>query len=369
MAIIDSLLGGAFGLAETLWGQYAPLSNSQKQMNDFNASEAQKGRDFSAAQAELERDWQEEMYSKYNSISGKIEQARAAGVNPMYAVTGGASSPTSAHGPSVSAPVASAAGAGAAPLDLAGNVLQFSKLKAEIDQMKAYTRQANGNALLSEIDSLTRGQFNDTTIKQVMSAIKVSEADVSLKNAQVGELASRVLVQDADVKVKNAQLGEIASNISLNDASRELKMGQLREVAASIANTNEDTRLKSMQILLVGAQTRSERLMSGLLTERIHLTRSQRKEVDQHVKNLFQDYDHKAVMNAISEAMSRSEKDMWVSDNYIEQQLLYLLKYLQGIVSVNVSRGSFDNTSTTSNTSTTTVVDGNDYPTRGKIGF
>lgn len=369
MGVIDSLIGGAFGVAETLWGQYAPLSNSQKQMNDFNASEAQKGRDFSAAQAELERDWQEEMYAKYNSISGKIEQARSAGVNPMYAVTGGASSPTSAHGPSVSAPVASAAGAGAAPLDLAGNVLQFSKLKAEIDQMKAYTRQANGNALLSEIDALTRGDFNESTIKQVMSAIKVSEADVSLKNAQIGELASRVLVQDADVKVKNAQLGEIASNIALNDASRDLKIGQLLEVAASIANTNEDTRLKSMQILLVGAQTRSEQLMSGLITQRTHLTRSQRKEVDQHVKNLLQDYDHKAVMNAIYEAMSESEKNQWVSDNPMTQQILYVLKYLQGIVNVNVSRGSFDNTSTVSSTSTTTVIDGNDYPQRKKVGF
>lgn len=369
MAIIDSLLGGAFGFAETLWNQFAPLSNSQKQINAFNAAEAQKGRDFSAAQAELERDWQEEMYAKYNSISGKIEQARAAGVNPMYAVTGGASSPSSAHGPSVSAPVASAVGAGSAPLDLAGNVLQFSKLKAEIDQMKAYTRQANGNALLSEIDSLTRGQFNETTINQVMSAIKVSEADVSLKNAQVGELASRVLVQDADVKVKNAQLAEISSNIALNDASRDLKLGQLREVASSIANTNEDTRLKSMQILLIGAQTRSERLMSSLLTEQMHLTRSQRKEVDQHVKNLFQDFEHKNVMNAIYEAMSEAEKNQWVSDNPMTQQILYVLKYLQGIVNVNISRGSFDNTTTSSSTSTTTVVDGNTYPTRGKIGF
>lgn len=333
-------------MTDKMWSQFAPLTNQQKEQNAFNASEAQKGRDFSAQQAEIERDWQEEMYSKYNSLSGKIEQARQAGVNPMFAVTGSAVTPMSASGPSTSAPVAGSSGLAPTPMGMAGDILQFSKLKAEIDQMKAYTRQANGNALLSEIDALTRGELNESTISQVMSAIKVSEADVSLKNAQIGELASRVLVQESDVKVKTAQLGEIASQISLNKASSELKLGQLREVASSIANTNEDTKLKSAQILLIGAQTRSERLMSGLITANTHLSRQQRKESEQYVKKLIQDYDHNEVMNAITEAMASADKDMWVSDNPARQEIINALKYLQGIVGVNISRGSYNSTST-----------------------
>lgn len=342
---LSSLLGGGFGFAETLWNQFAPLSKSQNQQNAFNAAEAQKGRDFSAAQAELERDWQEEMYAKYNSINGKIEQARMAGVNPLYAVTGSASTPMQAHGPSVSAPVASGSGASSAPLDLAGNVLQFSKLKAEIDQMKAYTRQANGNALLSEIDALTRGELNQQTIRQVMGAIKVSEADYAFKNAQVGELTSRVLLQQADIKVKTAQLGEIASNIALNNASRDLKIGQLQEVCASIANTNEDTKLKSMQILYVAAQTRSERLMSGLLTQQMHLTRQQRIEIEQNCKLLTQKYDHNAVMNVIEQAVANAQAGhelFWNPDDALSRGIMEALRYLQGIVGVNVSRGIFE---------------------------
>lgn len=359
-------------MTDKMWNQFAPLTNQQKQQNAYNASEAQKGRDFSAQQAELERDWQEEMYARYNSIPGKIEQARQAGVNPLYAVTGGASTPMQAHGPAVSAPVASSSGLASNPMGIASDVLQFSKLKAEIDQMKAYTRQANGNALLSEIDALTRGELNEQTIRQVMGAIQVSEADVALKNSQVGELASRVLVQEADIKVKTAQLGEIASNIALNDASRELKLGQLREVAASIANTNEDTKLKSMQILLVAAQTRSERLASGLITQQTHLTRQQRMESEQYVRNLMQTYEHNKVMNVIQQAVANAQAGhelFWNPDDEVSRGIMEALRYLQGIVGVSISRGSFDNTSTTRNTSTTTVLDGNNYPTRGKIGF
>lgn len=345
------------------WGlnQYSGLSKSETQQNAFNAAEAQKGRDFSAAQAELERDWQEEMNARYNSISGKIEQAQQAGVNPLFAVTDNAVSPASAHVGGVAAPVASGSASRGPSLEMAGTILSFSKLKAEIDQMNAYTRQANGNALLSEIDALTRGELNEITIRQAMGAIKVSDADVALKNAQVGELTSRVLVQEADIKVKTAQLGEIASNIALNNASRELKMGQLQEVYASIANTNEDTKLKSMQILYVAAQTRSERLMSGLITQQMHLTRQQRIELEHNCKLLTQKYDHNAVMNVIEHAVANAQAGhelFWNPDDELSRGIMEALRYLQGIVGVNLSRGSFVHTSPTSTTSTSTVVDG-----------
>lgn len=362
-------LSSILGIAEQAWDQYKPLSNQQKQQNAFESSEAQKGRDFSAQQAELERDWQEEMYAKYNSLSGKIEQARQAGVNPMYAVTGSAVSPMSPSGPSTSAPVAGSSGL-ASPTDLVGSIMQFSKIKAEIDQMKAYTREANGKALLSEIDSLTRGELNEVSIGQAMAAIHVSHADVSLKNAQVGELAQRVLVGQADVKVKTAQLGEIASRVALNQASTNEKVAQLGAIAASISNTEMDTRLKAAHIALVGAQTRSERLMSGLISENTKLSRQQRKEVVARTKKIYQQYDHDKIINALQEALyaAESNEKIWLApDNELDAYAKWLLETVAEVVTL----GGYVSTNTSRSTSqsTTTVIDGNDYPTRGKIGF
>lgn len=365
---IAALIGAAVSLAGLAWNQFSPTTRQQSSQNDFNSSEAQNARDFSAAQAELERDWQEEMNYKYNSIPGKIEQAQMAGVNPMYAVTGNSVSPVSAHGPAVSAPAASSSGLSSNPMQIAGDLLQFSKLKAEIDQMKAYTRQANGHALLSEIDALSRGQLNEATIGQIMGAIKVSEADVSLKNSQIGELASRVLLNDADVKVKSAQLGEIASQIALNSASTELKIGQLSAVAASIANTEMDTDLKAAQILLVGAQTRSEKLMSGLITQNTHLSRQERKESEQRVRSLMQQYDHKEIIQALERASADLEyrnQVLHTPKNAFEASLKWILESAVEVLSF----GGYTSYNTTRSTSTTTVVDGNDYPTRGKVGF
>lgn len=357
------------GVAEQAWDQFKPLSNQQKQQNAFEASEAQKGRDFSAQQAELERDWQEEMYAKYNSLSGKIEQAHQAGVNPMYAVTGSAVSPMSPSGPSTSAPVAGSSGL-ASPTDMVGSIMQFSKIKAEIDQMKAYTREANGKALISEIDALTRGELNEASIAQAMASIQVSQADVSLKNAQVGELAQRVLVGQADVKVKTAQLGEIASRVALNQASTNEKIAQLGAIAASIANTEMDTRLKAAHIALVGAQTRSERLMSGLITENTKLSRDQRKEVVARTKKIYQNYDHDEIINAFQEAVfaAESNEKIWLSaDNELEAYVKWIFEAAVEVLSFGGYVST--NTSRSTNQTTTTVVDGNDYPTRGKIGF
>lgn len=345
MSWLSTLLGIGGNLLNWGLSQYSGLSRSEKQQNAFNASEALKGRDFSAAQAELERDWQEEMYAKYNSLPGKIAQAQAAGVNPMYAATGNAVTPMS---PSVgigSAPVASGSSSRGPNLDIAGTILGFSKMKAEIDQMNAYTRQADSNSLLNEIDALTRADFNKASLGQAMAAIEVSKADVAVKNQQIGELVSRSLNLDADTQVKFSMLDEIASRIRNNDADTNVKVAQYDEVLSRIRNNDVDTNLKAVQASLVLMQVGTEREMIQLVKAQ---TKTEGAKFDHYramVNNLWkerelmsQKYDHNQIMYAFDEIIRENEagsSEAWNPDNPLVRGLFELMKFAKEIFSLS----------------------------------
>lgn len=368
MGWLSQLLGIGSSAADWALNQYSGLSKSEKQQNEFNASQAQIARDFSAQQAEVERDWQEEMYSKYNSLQGKIEQARLSGVNPMLAVTGSAVSPMAASPGHVSAPAASASSSRGPSSDVVGSLLGFSKLKAEIDNIKAQTRNADAMALNAEIDSLSRDDLNQANIKQIMASVNNSRVDADMKKAKIREISQNVLNSEADTKIKIEQLGVMAAEIANINADTDVKVLQLQQIASSIANTNEDTRLKASQILLVGAQTRSEKLMSGLITQNTHLSRSQRKEIEARVKELYQRYDHNEIMyhfEEVSSELSTSEQRFYTPKNSFDAAAKWILEALVEVLTL----GGYTSYTQTRSQSTTTVVDGNDYPTRGKIGF
>lgn len=345
MGWLESLIGVGGNLLNWGLNQYSGLSISEKQQNAFNSAEALKGRDFSAAQAELERDWQEEMYAKYNSLSGKIAQAQDAGVNPMYAVTGNAVTPMSPSAGVGSAPIASGSASRGPSLDIAGTILGFSKMKAEIDQMNAYTRQADSNALLNEIDALTRADFNKASLGQAMAAIEVSKADVAVKNQQIGELVSRSLNLDADTQVKFSMLDEIASRIRNNDADTNVKVAQFDEVISRIRNNDADTNVKAAQAALVLMQVGTEREMIQLVKAQTKTEGEKFNHYRAMVHNLWkerdlmsQKYDHNQIMYGLDEIIRENEagtSEAWNPDNPAARAFFELMKYAKDIFNLS----------------------------------
>ena len=366
LSALGSLLGSG---ADWALNQYSGLSKSEKQPNEFNSSEAQKARDFSAQQAEIERDYQEEMYAKYNSLQGKIAQAHEAGVNPMLAVTGSAVSPVSPH-TSVSVPSASGSASRGPSPDMVGSILSFSKLKAEIDNINAQTRNANAQALNQEINAETLGDMNEASIQQILATIENSKADTDLKNAKIGEVASHILNTDVDTKIKNEQIGLMGVQIANIKADTDVKIQQLQQIATSIMNTNADTYLKASQILFVGAQTRSEKLLSGLISQNTHLSRQQRKESEARVRELYQRYDHNEIIQALQRASADLEyrnQVLHTPRNSFEASLKWLLESAVEVLSFG-GYTSYNHTTSTS-TNTTTVIDGNPQLVRNRVGF
>lgn len=147
---------------------------------------------FSAEQAQLERDWQEEMYLKYNSPSALMSQYREAGLNPalMYGQNVAGNMSANASAPSSVTPDSGSSLA---------NIVDIIGLKSQIDLNKANARLANSNANVQDTENKWRDKLLDLTAQGKELANK-------LTNEQIRKTASEVLNIDADKLLKDAQI-------------------------------------------------------------------------------------------------------------------------------------------------------------------
>lgn len=240
----SSVPGWLGSIADWALGQFSGLSKAQQQQNQYASLEAEKARQFNAQQAELEREWQEEQTFMYNSLQGKIAQAKEAGVNPLFAVTGSAVSPASSAGASASSSPASSAPVSSPRLNPAmmEQALGFSKLSAEIDNIKSITRRNNAEALTSEINNLTQGELNKQNIASIVKSIEKADVEIEFKNAQIREIASKIMVNDATIEEKSANIALLTSEVLLNGDRSRLIDAQIREIASQIGLNEEQSK-------------------------------------------------------------------------------------------------------------------------------
>lgn len=170
----------------------------------FNAHEAALQRDWSSQEAERARDWNEEMYEKYNSLSGKIHQAEQAGVNPMFAVTGNAVSPMAASssapsGASASGGAPSGSSATASFVDLVGSMLGMSKLKAEIENIQADSKEKNARANKQDKETSWIDSMSEAQLKNLMMSTDKLQSSINVDKETATKLSkeSDKLVQEA----------------------------------------------------------------------------------------------------------------------------------------------------------------------------
>lgn len=243
------------------------LSKAQREQNDWQSNENmlafERESHFASKMAEEEREWQEEQNARYNSIGGKIAQARESGVNPLYAVTGSAVSPAQSHGQIATAsasPMSSTAGPrpSSSMSGLVGEFLGMSKLKSEIEKMKSESRSLNARALRDEILSQFDAGISEASIASAMASVRSSDADVAFKTASIGEIGKRISVMDADIKVKGQLFEKLVSETININADTDVKTARLAEIGANIANMEADSWLKVQTAGLVAKQQITE---------------------------------------------------------------------------------------------------------------
>lgn len=254
-------LTGLLGLGYQI-SKDSGLTASEREANAFSAEQASIARNFEAQQAEIARDWQEQQYLQYNSPAAMIRQYQDAGLNPalMYESAGGSSA-------SMSSPMASASGASSVSPSGAGNVAEMvanlSMLKAQIDnihadteQKRAGTRSTTADAILKEIDAISRPVLNDLGIKSSELANKEREVSIKLKeiDAQFKPQIFSQELEKGEVNIEQMKLGcekillemnllqadelKVLGEVELQEYTKALMVAQKVAANASARNMN-----------------------------------------------------------------------------------------------------------------------------------
>lgn len=261
-----------FGL-QALGNAVLPMSKAQRQQNEYASLEAQKARNFSAQEAEINRDWQEEMYARYNSLQGKVAQAREAGINPLFAVTGSATSPMSAN-PVQPAP-SSASPSSASPLgqisDMASSILGFSKIDAEIKNIEASNRKLAAESFLLEVDGLYRGDMRNAELNVLYKTCDKYDAEISYFYAAADEKFAnigKIYAETAESEERSKKVSQEISNLMLEalniQADTQVKLRMFDQIGAQIENLEADTGYKVQLAALAIQQAATEQTKQEL---------------------------------------------------------------------------------------------------------
>ena len=123
--------GAASGLAGYL---------GQRETNRANIDIAREGTAANSREAQKQRDFQREMSN--TSHQRQVADLQAAGLNPLLAATGGASTPSGAAGTAVTTQVGNEVAAGiTSALEVKAMELAVKKQREEVNNLKAHRKQ------------------------------------------------------------------------------------------------------------------------------------------------------------------------------------------------------------------------------------
>lgn len=191
----NTLTSGA--AANSVLNKYtgAHQTGAEVEANEFNAAEAQK-----------DRDWQE--YMSNTETQRRMDDYRAAGINPMMAAAGaGASTPSGAQAQSVS-PTAG------------GSLSDLFQLALLPSQMKVMDAQAK-NLEASAGEKETKSAFNEAKIDEIKQNIRESQQRIDKMIAEEQKIYS-------DIDLNAVKELDLYSQINLNDVTAD-NMQALRD--------------------------------------------------------------------------------------------------------------------------------------------
>lgn len=148
------------------------LSAALPFISSLNANET------SRMNAREARQWEEDMYNKYNSPSALVRQYQEAGINP--ALMFGQATPAA---PTDTTPAESFATETGSVTDMLGQILGFSKLEAEIENIRAQNDNLRSQIAQREFENALTKAKELETLKNTEWIDRVNEASTEKDKA------------------------------------------------------------------------------------------------------------------------------------------------------------------------------------------
>lgn len=193
------------------------LTSSELEQNQFNADQAVL--DWNRSEISADNAAERQRYLRQTSLQDTVNGAQAAGINPIFALTGGVQGPSSAPQGSSHPASGSTPASGAPSLDTLLNLLfagqRFKQTKAEIANLDAQKRNIDADTAKKEAE--TEGQtLNNQWIDRLNSAQEEAQkAAANLDRNRVSEIYANIREAESVVVKNLADASTAESRIEL----------------------------------------------------------------------------------------------------------------------------------------------------------
>lgn len=248
----------------------AKATGRDRDLMEFNASEASINRDFQSAEAQKARQFQEDVYTKYQSPQAQVRQYQEAGLNPalMY---GRGVSPVSLSSASVGP---SGSSASASPVGISGveglmsMLSSFAKLPSEVELMSAQSEDLRASALGKQIHN----SYSPQLLEQ-----ELQKGEMSVLNSQSALITAQFQWQLMDSHAKLNYVNSQLSDAQIDSVIAQTDKTKLEQVTEYLRQQNiiADTEIKGETRRLVAAQVVSEEMRPALLAAQTYLANVQ----------------------------------------------------------------------------------------------
>lgn len=264
-AAITAVAGGL-----TAYFSNRKATGRDRDMMAYNSSEASINREFQSAEAQNARQFQEDMYTRYQSPQAQVRQYQEAGLNPalMY---GRGVTPISlsgaSNGPSGSA--ASATPTGVAGIEGMMSMLStLAKLPSEVDLMKSQSDDLRASALGKQIQNAYSPQLLEQELQKGHMSVLNSQAALTTAQFQWQLMDSQAKLNYVNSQLSEAQIDSVIAQ------TEKTKLEQITELLRQ-QNIIADTELKGETKRLVAAQIVTESMRPAMLAAQTYMMRQQ----------------------------------------------------------------------------------------------
>lgn len=318
---------GGVDMFNTAYDEYSRLQSQQFQMDMYREDRA----------------WQEDMYERYQSIGGQIDQMRQNGINPamMYA-NGAVNAPAVSSGQMPSSPSGSGAIAGRAvrnqtALDKASGIFQmiagFLGAGSNIGQSLS---QINRNSHMNDKDDAQAELFR----KQAF----IAENEGKIKEIEATYAEQRTILELNGIKFDNdlrqANWSKIWSDIDLNNSIIELngkkydfldfQSSYFRQLTSESA---QRTSLLVQQTALAEIDAQKQRILlpyaEQMAKAQLELTSAQGEEAKARAQLAFDEACKVYLDNVVQAGL--------IDRGYIDEKMKQMEKQTKGMTAQNVN--------------------------------